>query len=151
MLFFFFFHVPELRSSSCGNPGVPPKGILNGTQFNVGDKIRYRCVTGYVLDGHSLLTCVTNAAGVSVWDFPVPICRGEDTCYLKWVTNCMWGEACLFQTFFFFYLGNVTAGYHWEYLILSTYSPKKLKISRWLVSFDSSHLVSSSCSVLIAF
>ncbi|KAF3691668.1 CUB and sushi domain-containing protein 3 CUB and sushi multiple domains protein 3 [Channa argus] len=65
----------ELRSSSCGNPGVPPKGILNGTLFNVGDKIRYRCITGYVLDGHSLLTCVTNAAGVSVWDFPVPICR----------------------------------------------------------------------------
>ncbi|KAG7257466.1 hypothetical protein CRUP_008191 [Coryphaenoides rupestris] len=66
----------ELRSSACGNPGVPPKGILNGTQFNVGDKIRYRCVTGYVLDGHSLLTCITNApAGVSVWDFPVPICR----------------------------------------------------------------------------
>lgn len=68
----------ELRSSSCGNPGIPPKGILNGTQFNVGDKIRYRCVTGNVLDGHSLLTCVTNAAGVSVWDFPVPICRGEN-------------------------------------------------------------------------
>ncbi|XP_027868692.1 CUB and sushi domain-containing protein 3-like isoform X5 [Xiphophorus couchianus] len=70
----------ELRSSSCGNPGVPPKGIRNGTQFNVGDKIRYRCVTGYVLDGHSLLTCVTSTAGVSVWDFPVPICRAEDTC-----------------------------------------------------------------------
>uniref|UniRef100_A0A671XBF2 CUB and Sushi multiple domains 3 n=1 Tax=Sparus aurata TaxID=8175 RepID=A0A671XBF2_SPAAU len=70
----------ELRSSACGNPGIPPKGILNGTQFNIGDKIRYRCVTGYVLDGHSLLTCVTNAAGVSVWDFPVPICRAEDTC-----------------------------------------------------------------------
>uniref|UniRef100_A0A665U3Y9 CUB and Sushi multiple domains 3a n=1 Tax=Echeneis naucrates TaxID=173247 RepID=A0A665U3Y9_ECHNA len=70
----------ELRSSSCGNPGVPPKGILNGTQFNIGDKIRYRCVSGYVLDGHSLLTCVTNAGGVSVWDFPVPICRAEDTC-----------------------------------------------------------------------
>lgn len=73
----FLLHVVELRSTSCGNPGVPPKGIRNGTQFNVGDKIRYRCVTGYVLDGHSLLTCVTSAAGVSVWDFPVPICRGE--------------------------------------------------------------------------
>ncbi|CAG14542.1 unnamed protein product, partial [Tetraodon nigroviridis] len=74
----FVLYFSELRSSSCGNPGIPPKGILNGTQFNVGDKIRYRCVTGYVLDGHSLLTCVTNAAGVSVWDFPVPICRGEN-------------------------------------------------------------------------
>lgn len=79
----FSFHFPELRSSSCGNPGIPPKGILNGTRFNLGDKIRYRCVTGYVLDGHSLLTCVTNAAGVSVWDFPVPICRGEDVLTLK--------------------------------------------------------------------
>ncbi|KAM6968265.1 CUB and sushi domain-containing protein 3-like [Aplochiton taeniatus] len=66
----------ELQSSSCGNPGVPPKGIFNGTQFNVGDKIRYRCVTGYVLDGHSLLSCVTNAGNAAVWDFPVPICRG---------------------------------------------------------------------------
>ncbi|KAK6327210.1 hypothetical protein J4Q44_G00028550 [Coregonus suidteri] len=70
----------ELRSSACGNPGVPPKGILNGTLFNFGDKIRYRCVTGYVLDGHSLLTCVLNTGNMAVWDFPVPICRAEDTC-----------------------------------------------------------------------
>ncbi|XP_029603514.1 CUB and sushi domain-containing protein 3-like, partial [Salmo trutta] len=65
----------ELRSSACGNPGVPPKGILNGTQFNLGNTIRYRCVTGYVLDGHSLLTCVLNTGNMAVWDFPVPICR----------------------------------------------------------------------------
>ncbi|XP_016352358.1 CUB and sushi domain-containing protein 3-like [Sinocyclocheilus anshuiensis] len=70
----------ELQSSSCGNPGVPPKGILYGTRFNVGDKIRYSCVTGYVLDGHPQLTCVTNAGNAAVWDFPVPICRAEDTC-----------------------------------------------------------------------
>ncbi|KAL7829636.1 hypothetical protein AOLI_G00305210 [Acnodon oligacanthus] len=67
----------ELQSSSCGNPGVPPKGILYGTRFNVGDKIRYSCVTGYVLDGHPQLTCVTNAGNAAVWDFPVPICRGK--------------------------------------------------------------------------
>uniref|UniRef100_A0A4W5JDU5 Sushi domain-containing protein n=1 Tax=Hucho hucho TaxID=62062 RepID=A0A4W5JDU5_9TELE len=67
--------VPELRSSACGNPGVPPKGILNGTQFNIGNTIRYRCVTGYVLDGHSLLTCVLNTGNMAIWDFPVPICR----------------------------------------------------------------------------
>ncbi|GAA6110693.1 CUB and sushi domain-containing protein 3 [Tachysurus ichikawai] len=65
----------ELQSSSCGNPGVPPKGILYGTRFNVGDKIRYSCVSGYVLDGHPQLTCVTNAGNAAVWDFPVPICR----------------------------------------------------------------------------
>ncbi|KAL7836007.1 hypothetical protein SRHO_G00283540 [Serrasalmus rhombeus] len=66
----------ELQSSSCGNPGVPAKGILNGTRFNVGDRIRYRCVTGYTLDGHAQLTCVTSTSNVAVWDFPVPICRG---------------------------------------------------------------------------
>ncbi|XP_028834623.1 CUB and sushi domain-containing protein 3-like isoform X3 [Denticeps clupeoides] len=71
----FKIYYEELQSSSCGNPGVPSKGILNGTRFNVGDRIRYRCVTGYILDGHSQLTCVTNMAGVAVWDFPVPLCR----------------------------------------------------------------------------
>ncbi|XP_016429682.1 CUB and sushi domain-containing protein 3-like [Sinocyclocheilus rhinocerous] len=71
---------PELQSSSCGNPGVPAKGILNGTSFNVGDRIRYHCVAGYTLDGHAQLTCVTSTSNVAVWDFPIPICRAEDTC-----------------------------------------------------------------------
>ncbi|XP_059364633.1 CUB and sushi domain-containing protein 1a [Carassius carassius] len=70
----------ELQSSSCGNPGVPAKGILNGTSFNVGDRIRYHCVAGYTLDGHAQLTCVTSTSNVAVWDFPIPICRAEDTC-----------------------------------------------------------------------
>ncbi|KAK3532300.1 hypothetical protein QTP86_016064, partial [Hemibagrus guttatus] len=73
----FKIYYEELQSSSCGNPGVPPKGILYGTRFNVGDKIRYSCVSGYVLDGHPQLTCVTNAGNAAVWDFPVPICRGK--------------------------------------------------------------------------
>uniref|UniRef100_A0AAY4CTR7 CUB and Sushi multiple domains 3a n=1 Tax=Denticeps clupeoides TaxID=299321 RepID=A0AAY4CTR7_9TELE len=76
----FKMYYEELQSSSCGNPGVPPKGVLYGTRFNVGDKIRYSCVAGYVLDGHPQLTCVTNAGNAAVWDFPVPICRAEDTC-----------------------------------------------------------------------
>ncbi|XP_061076047.1 LOW QUALITY PROTEIN: CUB and sushi domain-containing protein 3-like [Conger conger] len=76
----FKMYYEELQSSSCGNPGVPPKGILYGTSFQVGDKIRYSCVTGYVLDGHPQLTCVTNAGNAAVWDFPIPICRAEDTC-----------------------------------------------------------------------
>ncbi|RXM30192.1 CUB and sushi domain-containing protein 3 [Acipenser ruthenus] len=49
-------------------------------KFDVGDTIRYSCVTGYVLDGHNQLTCITNTASAAVWDFPVPICRAEDTC-----------------------------------------------------------------------
>ncbi|NWR93455.1 CSMD3 protein, partial [Furnarius figulus] len=70
----------ELQSSSCGNPGVPPKGILYGTRFDVGDKIRYSCVTGYILDGHPQLTCIANSVNTASWDFPVPICRAEDAC-----------------------------------------------------------------------
>uniref|UniRef100_A0A4W4E2X2 CUB and Sushi multiple domains 3a n=1 Tax=Electrophorus electricus TaxID=8005 RepID=A0A4W4E2X2_ELEEL len=76
----FKIYYEELRSSSCGNPGVPAKGILNGTSFNVGDRIRYHCVPGYSLDGHAQLTCVTSTSSVAVWDFPIPICRAEDTC-----------------------------------------------------------------------
>ncbi|NXB05683.1 CSMD3 protein, partial [Cnemophilus loriae] len=71
---------PELQSSSCGNPGVPPKGILYGTRFDVDDKIRYSCVTGYILDGHPQLTCIANSVNTASWDFPVPICRAEDAC-----------------------------------------------------------------------
>uniref|UniRef100_A0A672SDS5 CUB and sushi domain-containing protein 3-like n=1 Tax=Sinocyclocheilus grahami TaxID=75366 RepID=A0A672SDS5_SINGR len=76
----FKMYYEELQSSSCGNPGVPAKGILNGTSFNVGDRIRYHCVAGYTLDGHAQLTCVTSTSNVAVWDFPIPICRAEDTC-----------------------------------------------------------------------
>lgn len=68
----------ELQSSSCGNPGVPPKGVLYGTRFDVGDKIRYSCVTGYILDGHPQLTCIANSVNTASWDFPVPICRGKE-------------------------------------------------------------------------
>ncbi|XP_007438890.1 CUB and sushi domain-containing protein 3-like, partial [Python bivittatus] len=69
-----------LQSSSCGNPGAPAKGILYGTRFDVGDKIRYNCVTGYILDGHPQLTCIASSVNTASWDFPVPICRAEDAC-----------------------------------------------------------------------
>ncbi|XP_075681928.1 CUB and sushi domain-containing protein 3 isoform X5 [Rhinoderma darwinii] len=76
----FKIYYEELRSSSCGNPGIPPKGVLSGTKFDVGDKIQYSCVTGYILDGHPQLSCIENSANTASWDFPVPICRAEDAC-----------------------------------------------------------------------
>ncbi|XP_063029445.1 CUB and sushi domain-containing protein 3 isoform X1 [Melospiza melodia melodia] len=76
----FKVYYEELQSSSCGNPGVPPKGILYGQRFDVGDKIRYSCVTGYILDGHPQLTCIASSVNTASWDFPVPICRAEDAC-----------------------------------------------------------------------
>ncbi|KAM8884121.1 CUB and sushi domain-containing protein 3-like isoform 1-T1 [Synchiropus picturatus] len=77
----FKLNYEELQSSSCGNPGAPPKAVLSGGgRFAVGDRVRYSCVPGYVLDGHETLTCITNAENTAVWDFPAPICRAEDTC-----------------------------------------------------------------------
>uniref|UniRef100_A0A8C6YAA3 CUB and Sushi multiple domains 3 n=1 Tax=Naja naja TaxID=35670 RepID=A0A8C6YAA3_NAJNA len=76
----FKVYYEELQSSSCGNPGIPSKGILSGTRFDVGDKIRYNCVTGYILDGHPQLTCIASSVNTASWDFPVPICRAEDAC-----------------------------------------------------------------------
>ncbi|CAG5885390.1 unnamed protein product [Menidia menidia] len=75
----------ELHSTSCGNPGVPPKAVLSGGgHFAVGDSVRYSCVPGYVLDGHATLTCITNAGNIAVWDFPAPICRGSYYCDYPW-------------------------------------------------------------------
>uniref|UniRef100_A0A8C9X3Z4 CUB and Sushi multiple domains 3 n=1 Tax=Sander lucioperca TaxID=283035 RepID=A0A8C9X3Z4_SANLU len=77
----FKLNYEELHSTSCGNPGVPPKAVLSGGgRFAVGDRVRYSCVPGYVLDGHATLTCITNTGNTAVWDFPAPICRAEDTC-----------------------------------------------------------------------
>lgn len=77
--FTIFTSFAELQSSSCGNPGVPPKAVLSGGgRFAVGDRVQYSCVPGYVLDGHATLTCITNAGNAAVWDFPAPICRGMD-------------------------------------------------------------------------
>ncbi|TRZ18071.1 hypothetical protein HGM15179_009026 [Zosterops borbonicus] len=47
-----------LPSHTCGNPGEIPKGVLHGTRFNIGDKIRYSCISGYILEGHAMLTCI---------------------------------------------------------------------------------------------
>ncbi|KAJ4927850.1 hypothetical protein JOQ06_015652, partial [Pogonophryne albipinna] len=72
----FKLNYEELHSTSCGNPGVPPKALLSGAgRFAVGDSVQYSCVPGYVLDGHATLTCITNAGNTAVWDFPAPICR----------------------------------------------------------------------------
>lgn len=65
-----------LPSHTCGNPGEILKGVLHGTRFNIGDKIRYSCLSGYVLEGHATLTCIVSPGNGASWDFPAPFCRG---------------------------------------------------------------------------
>ncbi|KAG8517557.1 CUB and sushi domain-containing protein 1 [Galemys pyrenaicus] len=65
-----------LPSHTCGNPGEILKGVLHGARFNVGDKVRYSCLSGYVLEGHATLTCILSPGNGASWDFPAPFCRG---------------------------------------------------------------------------
>ncbi|XP_023376204.1 CUB and sushi domain-containing protein 1-like [Pteropus vampyrus] len=69
-----------LPSHTCGNPGEILKGVLHGTRFNIGDKIRYSCLSGYVLEGHATLTCIVSPGNGASWDFPAPFCRAEGAC-----------------------------------------------------------------------
>uniref|UniRef100_A0A673BJT4 CUB and Sushi multiple domains 2 n=1 Tax=Sphaeramia orbicularis TaxID=375764 RepID=A0A673BJT4_9TELE len=65
-----------LPSYTCGNPGQLLNGHQQGSTFNIGDKIRYSCSPGYVLEGHTTLSCLATSAGTAAWDFPLPYCRG---------------------------------------------------------------------------
>ncbi|KAM5264090.1 CUB and sushi domain-containing protein 1 [Ctenodactylus gundi] len=69
-----------LPSHTCGNPGEIPKGLLYGTRFNIGDKIRYSCLSGYILEGHAILTCIVSPGNGATWDFPAPFCRADGAC-----------------------------------------------------------------------
>ncbi|XP_045432188.1 CUB and sushi domain-containing protein 1 isoform X1 [Pipistrellus kuhlii] len=69
-----------LPSHTCGNPGDILKGVLHGSRFNIGDKIRYSCLAGYVLEGHATLTCIVSPGSGAAWDFPAPLCRAEGAC-----------------------------------------------------------------------
>ncbi|MED6270840.1 CUB and sushi domain-containing protein 1 [Ameca splendens] len=46
----------------------------------MGDKIRYSCESGFVLEGHSILTCIVSPGSGAQWDFPSPFCRAEGAC-----------------------------------------------------------------------
>nr|XP_015204236.1 PREDICTED: CUB and sushi domain-containing protein 2 isoform X1 [Lepisosteus oculatus] len=69
-----------LPSYTCGNPGRLQNGIQQGSTFNIGDKIRYSCNPGYVLEGHTILSCLATSSGTAAWDFPLPYCRADDGC-----------------------------------------------------------------------
>ncbi|XP_058853305.1 CUB and sushi domain-containing protein 2-like [Acipenser ruthenus] len=69
-----------LPSHTCGNPGRLQNGVQQGPSFNIGDKIRYSCTAGFILEGHTVLTCLATSTGTAAWDFPLPFCRADDGC-----------------------------------------------------------------------
>lgn len=82
-----------LPSYTCGNPGQLLNGMQQGSTFNIGDKIRYSCNLGYVLEGHTVLSCLATSSGTAAWDFPLPYCRGESggSIWARWDWTS-WGE-----------------------------------------------------------
>ncbi|KAK2920300.1 hypothetical protein Q8A73_002504 [Channa argus] len=79
-LFALLFLEDVLPSHTCGTPGLIPNGIIHGSRYNMGDKIRYSCESGFVLEGHSILTCIVSPGSGAQWDFPSPFCRAEGAC-----------------------------------------------------------------------
>lgn len=73
----FLLCVSVLPSHTCGTPGLIPNGVIHGSRYNMGDKIRYSCESGFVLEGHSILTCIVSPGSGAQWDFPSPFCRGK--------------------------------------------------------------------------
>ncbi|XP_046885306.1 CUB and sushi domain-containing protein 1-like [Hypomesus transpacificus] len=69
-----------LPSHTCGNPGLIPNGVVQGSRYNIGDKIRYNCDLGFLLEGHAVLTCLVSPGTGASWDFPAPFCRAEGSC-----------------------------------------------------------------------
>ncbi|XP_068184525.1 CUB and sushi domain-containing protein 1a [Antennarius striatus] len=69
-----------LPSHTCGTPGLISNGVIHGSRYNMGDKIRYSCESGFVLEGHNILTCIVSPGSGAQWDFPSPFCRAEGAC-----------------------------------------------------------------------
>ena len=78
----FILCVSVLPSHTCGTPGLMPNGVIHGSRYNMGDKIRYSCESGFVLEGHSILTCIVSPGSGAQWDFPSPFCRGKISFFL---------------------------------------------------------------------
>ncbi|XP_059827115.1 complement factor B-like [Hypanus sabinus] len=56
---------------TCPNPGIPPGSIKTGKNYDVGDKVQYRCQGDLVLIGSSVRVCLETG----VWTGSEPSCQ----------------------------------------------------------------------------
>ncbi|KTG02859.1 hypothetical protein cypCar_00029462, partial [Cyprinus carpio] len=58
--------------TTCPEPVIPANGIKNGDRYMVNEVVSFSCEPGYVLQGHSHITCMPGT--VRRWNYPPPLC-----------------------------------------------------------------------------
>ncbi|MGH0171390.1 UNVERIFIED_CONTAM: hypothetical protein FKN15_002387, partial [Acipenser sinensis] len=64
----------KLRES-CFDPGSVMNGTRLGSDYKLGSTVTYYCEAGYVLQGHSTLTCIMGDDGRPGWSRVLPSCQ----------------------------------------------------------------------------
>ncbi|MEQ2252097.1 hypothetical protein ILYODFUR_018239, partial [Ilyodon furcidens] len=69
----FRFEYQAYELQECPDPEPFRYGVVVGAGFNVGQSISFECLPGYLLMGHSILTCEHGTT--RNWDHPFPRCE----------------------------------------------------------------------------
>nr|XP_032817255.1 CUB and sushi domain-containing protein 3-like isoform X3 [Petromyzon marinus] len=59
--------------SSCPDPNPFRNGLVMGAEYTVGSSVSFRCLPGYTLVGHPILSCRHGRS--RNWDHPIPTCQ----------------------------------------------------------------------------
>ena len=70
--------IAKLREA-CFDPGNVMNGTRLGNDYKLGSTVTFSCEAGYLLQGHSTLTCVMGNSKRPEWDRARPSCQGEAT------------------------------------------------------------------------
>lgn len=98
---------------NCQDPFPFPNGDIINTDYSAGQSITFQCYPGYVLIGHTVLTCLhgTNRK----WNHPFPRCEGK---WYFFIYNGMWKKL---HIFYCFYLGELKVGNYFKIIIIKLF------------------------------
>lgn len=76
---FILFFVSAYQLQNCQDPAPFPNGDIIKSDYSAGQSVTFQCYPGYVLVGHTVLTCLhgTNRK----WNHPFPRCEGKSNPY----------------------------------------------------------------------
>ncbi|KAL2083424.1 hypothetical protein ACEWY4_021197 [Coilia grayii] len=68
----FHLEYKTVALTSCPEPIIPANGIKTGDRYMVNEVVSFGCEPGYVLQGHSHISCMPGT--VRRWNYPPPLC-----------------------------------------------------------------------------